>query len=219
MTLTQSGFARAQPVTTSSNSDGQSSSRQPPPPTEQPGILEEFLAALPEDIRREVLEEHSKTTRTQQRSNVTTSTLQKVIQPQLPGPPPAERRLRLPPLPEKPTFTSRRLSDVSELRDAVESWHAAFTTDGPFGEDVTSLSRYLKRVILEEKDVDKAVSVINWLIWLVDDAREFPGKKQTTPEIPASPRGAVTWDDAVRSLREDINAAVQERGLPPVEFG
>ena len=219
MTLTQSGFARAQPVTTSSNSDGQSSSRQPPPPTEQPGISEEFLAALPEDIRREVLEEHSKTTRTQQRSNVTTSTLQKVIQPQLPGPPPAERRLRLPPLPEKPTFTSRRLSDVSELRDAVESWHAAFTTDGPFGEDVTSLSRYLKRVILEEKDVDKAVSVINWLIWLVDDARGFPGKKQTTPEIPASPRGAVTWDDAVRSLREDINAAVQERGLPPVEFG
>ena len=219
MTLTQSGFARAQPVTTSSNSDGQSSSRQPPPPTEQPGISEEFLAALPEDIRREVLEEHSKTTRTQQRSNVTTSTLQKVIQPQLPGPPPAERRLRLPSLPEKPTFTSRRLSDVSELRDAVESWHAAFTTDGPFGEDVTSLSRYLKRVILEEKDVDKAVSVINWLIWLVDDAREFPGKKQTTPEIPASPRGAVTWDDAVRSLREDINAAVQERGLPPVEFG
>ena len=219
MTLTQSGFARAQPVTTSSNSDGQSSSRQPPPPTEQPGISEEFLAALPEDIRREVLEEHSKTTRTQQRSNVTTSTLQKVIQPQLPGPPPVERRLRLPPLPEKPTFTSRRLSDVSELRDAVESWHAAFTTDGPFGEDVTSLSRYLKRVILEEKDVDKAVSVINWLIWLVDDARGFPGKKQTTPEIPASPRGAVTWDDAVRSLREDINAAVQERGLPPVEFG
>lgn len=142
------------------------------------------------------------------------------MQPQPPGPPPAERRLRLPPLPDKPTFTSRRLSDVSELRDAVGSWHAAFTTDGPFGEDVTSLSRYLKRVILEEKDVDKAVSVINWLMWLVGDAREqshVPGEKQEAPEIP-SPRGAVTWDDAVRSLREDINAAVEERGLPPVEF-
>lgn len=220
MTLTQSSFARARPVTTSSTSDDRSSSRQPSPPTEQPGISEEFLAALPEDIRREVLEDHSRTNRTQQRSNVTTSAPRKVMQPQPPGPPPAERRLRLPPLPDKPTFTSRRLSDVSELRDAVGSWHAAFTTDGPFGEDVTSLSRYLKRVILEEKDVDKAVSVINWLMWLVGDAREqshVPGEKQEAPEIP-SPRGAVTWDDAVRSLREDINAAVEERGLPPVEF-
>lgn len=84
---------------------------------------------------------------------------------------------------------------------------------------MTSLSRYLQRVVVDEKDVDKAVSVVNWLAWLVDDGRgneEAPESKQ--PEAPDSPRDSVTWDDVLRSLRADLNGVVEERGLPPVEF-
>lgn len=219
MTLTQS-FVRARPPA-ASNANEQSL-RQLTPPAEHPEISEDFLAALPEDIRREVLEDHKLNTRLQQRpsnANVTVSAPRRVIQPKPPSQQSAQRRLRLPPLPERPTFTSRKLSNASDLRDAVGAWHAAFADEGPFAEDVTSLSRYLQRVVVDEKDVDKAVSVVNWLAWLVDDGHEneeAPESKQ--PEVPDSPRDSVTWDGALRSLRAELNSAVEERGLPLVEF-
>lgn len=225
MTLTQSSFVQGRPHITSNNAESQTSSRQPSPPAQQEGISEEFLAALPEDIRREVLEEHKLATHMLQRpfSSVTTSAPRRVVQPQTSGPLPMERRLRLPPLPERPTFTSQKLSNLSELRDAIGAWHAAFASEGPFEEDVISLSRYLERVVVDEKDVDKAVSVVKWLMWLVDEERgrvfeSISEDKPDSPEIPDSPRNAVNWDDAVRSLREDVNDAVEERGLPPLEF-
>ncbi|OJJ86093.1 putative DNA damage repair protein Mus42 [Aspergillus glaucus CBS 516.65] len=221
MTLTQS-FVRARPPTASN--DSEPPSRQLTPPAEHPKISEDFLAALPEDIRREVLEDHKRNTRLQQHqypsnANVTVSAPRRVLQPKPPSQQSAQRRLRLPPLPERPTFTSRKLSNISDLRDAVGTWHTTFADDGPFAEDVKSLSRYLQRVVVDEKDVDKAVSVVNWLAWLVDDGcgnEEAPESKQ--PEAPDSPRDSVTWDDALRSLRADLNGVAEERGLPPVEF-
>lgn len=221
MTLTQSSFVQARPSTASSNASEQTFLGQPSPPPEQPDISEEFLAALPEDIRREVLEDHKRNTRILQRpSNVTISAPRRVVQIKPSSQQPtAQRRLCLPPLPERPTFTSRKLSNLSDLRDAVGAWHAAFADEGPFGEDVESLSRYLKRVVVDEKDVDKAVSVVKWLAWLVDDRRgqeEAPDSKQ--PGGPDSPRDSVTWDYALRSLRGDLNSAVEGRGLPPLEF-
>lgn len=217
MTLTQS-FVRARPPTASNISE--QFSRQLTPPAEHSEISEDFLAALPEDIRREVLEDHKRNTRLQQRNvNVTVSAPRRVIQPKPPSQQSAQRRLRLPPLPERPTFTSRKLSNLSDLRDAVGAWHAAFADEGPFAEDVTSLSRYLQRVVVDEKDLDKAVSVINWLAWLIDDGREneqAPESKQ--PEVPNSPRGSVTWDCALRSLYTDLSSAIEERGLPPVKY-
>lgn len=219
MTLTQSFVQARAPAASNAR---EQPSRQLMPPAGQPVISEDFLAALPEDIRREVLEDHKRNVYLQQRpsnANVTVSAPRRVIQPKPPSQQPAQRRLRLPPLPERPTFTSKKLSSLSDLRDAVSAWHAAFADEGPFAEDVTSLSRYLRRVVTEEKDVDKAVSVINWLAWLVDDGRrneEAPKSKQ--PEVPESPRDSVTWDGALRSLRVDLNSAIGERGLPPVEF-
>lgn len=221
MTLTQS-FVRARPPTASNNSE--QPSKQLTLPAEHPEISEDFLAALPEDIRREVLEDHKRNTRLQQHrhpsnANVTVSAPRRVVQPKPPSQQSAQKRLRLPPLPERPTFTSQKLYNISDLRDAVGAWHAAFVDDGPFAEDVTSLSRYLQRVVIDEKDVDKAVSVINWLAWLVDDGRgneEAPENKQL--DAPDSPCDYVTWDDALRSLRVDLNGAIDERGLLPVEF-
>ncbi|BCR92729.1 putative DNA damage repair protein Mus42 [Aspergillus chevalieri] len=218
MTLTQS-FVRARPPT-ASNASGPS--RQFTPPAEHPEISEDFLAALPEDIRREVLEDHKRNTRLQQRpsnANVAVSAPRRVIQPKPRSQQSAQRRLHLPPLPERPTFTSKKLSNVSDLRAAVGAWHAVFADEGPFTEDVTSLSRYLQRVVVDEKDVDKAVSVVNWLAWLVDDGRESEEALESKrPKVPDSPRDSVTWDGALQSLRVDLNNAVEERGLPPVEF-
>ena len=198
MKLTQTGFglSRESPSTTT-----EQPSRQPSPAAEQSEILEDFLAALPEDIRQEVLEEHRRT-RLLHRPNP---------KPR-PSTPQPEQLLRLPPLPERPTFTSKKLSSLSDLRDAVGAWHSSFMNDGPFAEDVESLSKYLQRVVVDEKDIDKAVSLVNWLTWLVNDGRDGSSEKEGLYDT------AVTWDDALGVLRDGVRAAVEERGLPDVEF-
>lgn len=198
MKLTQTGFglARESPSTTANQP-----SRQPSPSPERSEISEDFLAALPEDIRQEVLEEHRRS-RLLHRPNPKTK----------PSTPQPEKLLRLPPLPERPTFTSKKLSNLSDLRDAVGAWHSTFINDGPFAEDVESLSHYLQRVVLDEKDIDKAVSLVNWLTWLVNDARGFKKEKECLEDT------SLTWDTALGILREGVKTAVEERGLPDVEF-
>ncbi|KAF9889246.1 deoxycytidyl transferase [Aspergillus nanangensis] len=198
-------------------------SRQLTPPTQAPEVSAEFLAELPEDIRQEVLEEQK---RMRMLQRITT-------RPPAPGktadnksstpalPPQPEEQLRLSPRPERPTFTSRKLSSVPDLRDAIGSWHAAFANDCPFSDDVESLSQYLERVIVEEKDIDKAVSLIGWLTWLVVDgkATDPASNAHISPKFPSgSSKGSVTWDEALWSLRARINGGLATRGLPPVDF-
>lgn len=219
MTLTN--FVSMRPAAASNNNDESSRSptKQPSPVEEKPEISEDFLAALPEDIRREVLEEHKRTSHGHQRSssNITVSATRRVVQPiSSANPPPPERRLQLPPLPERPTFTSKKLSSLDDIRDEVSAWQVAFENEGPYSEDVASLSQYLKRVVTDEKDVGKAISVVKWLMWLVNDSQKQ--KIRDSPVVPSSPGGPISWESALQSLQADINSAVDERGLPPVDF-
>ncbi|KAL1970083.1 hypothetical protein VTN77DRAFT_6488 [Rasamsonia byssochlamydoides] len=226
-TLTQTSLTFARPRT--ADSTAATSSRQPSPAVLEPDEMsEEVLAALPEDIRREVLEEQRQ------------ARLQQRLPARKPAPKPAaastttsaapQKRLRLPPLPEKPTFTAKKLSTLPELREAVGAWYSAFAAEGPFVEDVTALARYLRRVVLEERDIDKAVSVANWLGWLIEDGRSADSSKtdkaetKTESESPDGDRsrGAEdsnqSWDEALKTVRDSVNDAVRERGLPPVDF-
>jgi DNA repair protein REV1 len=54
------------------------------------------------------------------------------------------------------------------LREAISAWYGEFVDDGPYGEDVDALVKYLKRVVLEERDLNKAVAVVKWLGWVVN---------------------------------------------------
>ncbi|PYH87332.1 hypothetical protein BO71DRAFT_367509, partial [Aspergillus ellipticus CBS 707.79] len=141
-----------------------------------------------------------------------------------PRPPQQERRLPLPPLPPRPSFTSQKLSTLPDLRAAIRSWHDAFRAEGPLDEDVVSLARYLKRVVVDEKDIDKAGSVLRWLVWLVGESgvgeEEDPFR---TPEpsgrVAASSSGSggsqgVSWEETLRRLRESVDEGLEERGLP-----
>lgn len=221
-TLTQSSFILTRPRS-SAGPANETSAQQAPPADEQVGdIASDFLEALPEDIRREVLEEH-KRARMQQRSGLSVPSVRKPLQPKpAAAAPPPQKRLRLPPLPERPTFTSSKLSTLPELREALSTWYSSFATDGPFSDDVTALAKYLKRVVLEEKDIEKAVSVTNWLEWLILDGRNKDGNKESeatpAPEVRDPSSQSETWDNALQTVRESVNSAVHERGLPPVEF-
>ncbi|KAJ6188304.1 hypothetical protein N7519_003212 [Penicillium mononematosum] len=192
----------------------QSSFGQASPNVEEPAEASaEFLAALPEDIRQELLEEQ-KRSRMQQQSR-TTEPAQRPPSRAQEAPPSApitvEKLLPLPPLPRRPVFTSQRLSQLPDLRDAVGSWHEVFAADGPYSEDVTSLCKYLSSVTLQEKDVDKAVSVVRWLMWLVDDHSQ----QQVSKEPQGSrPEGTISWEEAIETMQYSIQVALEQRDLP-----
>jgi DNA repair protein REV1 len=134
------------------------------------------------------------------------------------------KRLRLPSRPEKPTFTSKKLSSLPELRDALAEWYTEFETDGPYEEDVDALVKYLRRVVLEEKDIAKAVSVAGWLTWLIENNGEddISGRDQSSTGKNTSSETAgkslEAWWGALQNIRHGISDAVVTRGLPPVEF-
>ncbi|KAB8209127.1 hypothetical protein BDV34DRAFT_189282 [Aspergillus parasiticus] len=217
--LTHSSFLVPRSTTPTPNLDEDPPTRQESPSVEQNGVSEEFLAALPEDIRREVLEEQKRSRMLQRPSSAAQRTQNR---PSVSASSASQKRLCLPPLPERPTFTSQKLSKLSDLRDAVGAWHAAFADDGPFDEDVESLARYVKRVVVDEKDVDKAVSVVRWLMWLVEDAKdeisEPPNRQGSPVGLARGSQSTITWDGALKLIQTNILVGLEERGLPPVEF-
>ncbi|EQL38084.1 DNA repair protein REV1 [Blastomyces dermatitidis ATCC 26199] len=224
-TLMQSNFILTRPSAdpTSVQADVASAAS---PQAEADGISDEFLAALPDDIRREVLEEH-KRSRLQKRAglNLPPPTRRSLF-PKPTVRTPEQKTISLLPRPEKVTFTSKKLSSLPELRKALDEWYGAFETEAPYEEDVAALAKYLKRVVLEEKDIAKAVAVVGWLAWLIGSstAEEIqPDQGGSSPEVGTSStaknvQAREGWVKALWSLRDNISDAVQERGLPPVEF-
>ncbi|KAJ5773356.1 hypothetical protein N7457_008252 [Penicillium paradoxum] len=216
------GFVLPRPAAASTSLEEDILSRQASPNAEEPARTSteasaEFLAALPEDIRREVLEEQERT-RMQQRARPLASAPRPPSRAQeVPFLPSiaVEKRLSLPPLPKRPVFTSQRLSHLPDLRDAVGSWHEVFAAGGPYAEDVTSLCKYLSSVTLQEKDLDKAVSVVRWLMWLVDDQSQH--RSSEGPQGSRS-EGTMTWEEAIKRMQHSVQLAVAQRELPPVDF-
>lgn len=198
-TLTQSNFISTSKATTSAPGQREAAGE----------ISEDFLAALPPDIRREVLEEQ-KREKLKQRSGLNLGTGRKKPgssntaqeEPTLPG---GQQKLHVPPRPEKPTFTSKKLSTVQELRHAMTQWVEEFKDEAPYDEDVDALITYLKRVVVEEKDMEKAVTVVKWVCWLV--AEEVHSE---TVEA---------WLSVCERMRQGIQDAVRSRGLQPIDFG
>ena len=194
-TLTQSNFVAHRPLDAANDAAPASSE-----------VSAEFLSALPEDIRREVLDQ-ARRERLKQRGGIDIVGT-KIPKPPRPAPPPAgQRLLHLPPAPPHPTFTARKLSSLPDLRDAVNAWFAEFRTEGPHPDDVDALRRYLTKVAgPEEGDMAKAVSVVRWLQWLIGDAS-------------GDDTGLLDWTAALSRLEEGVQEAVTEKGLGRVDFG
>lgn len=262
-TLTQSNFVANQNIynkeTRTTRTDTPSGTpsdpqleRSPPPPE----VSESFLSALPPDLRREILDQQ-KRDRLRQRSGLDITNRKRPYQHHNPqsdrhsatsgghqqqGQPaqPAQRKLILPPRPEMPTFTSRKLSSIEELRDAMGRWVEEFSTSissssattasamkdgseegeaaaaegeepGPYDEDVDALAAYLEKVVSIERNMDKAVSVVKWLEWLVGELPRQGKKGQRE-----------VWGRVVERLKEVVRGAVVGRsgnGLGVVDFG
>jgi DNA repair protein REV1 len=187
---------------------------KPANPTDAPPAEEEisqsFLEELPEDIRLEILAEQ-KRNRMKAKSGLNIGSNRRRPKPGNSTNDAAvmgQQKLVLPPAPTIPTFTSRKLSTLPDLRNAMDAWMDEFSEgdEGPYVEDVEALGRYLERVILEEGDMEKAVGVVKWLgVGL--DMRTFMSEILQAK-----------WAQTLRKLREMVQLAVKKKGLPPLAF-
>lgn len=160
----------------------------------------EFLSALPEDIRREVLDQ-ARRDRLQKKGGIDIIAKKPGKSSRPPQQPAGQRRLRLSPRPPKPTFTAQKLSALVDLRKAISAWVDEFKDEGPNPDDVDALIRYLKRVVGEEEsDMAKAVSIVKWLRWTVE-------------EIGGAGTVNIEWERAVEKVEAGIQEVVTARGL------
>ncbi|KAL9107048.1 MAG: hypothetical protein Q9227_007994 [Pyrenula ochraceoflavens] len=200
-TLTQSNF-----VSTLKASSNQAADTAPS--LLEPEISPDFLAALPPDIRRELLDQQ-KRDRLKARSGLNlnpSTTRKKAPIPAAESIPAGQRKLKLQPRPERPTFTSKKLSTIAELRPTLSDWVEEFKDEGPFMEDVDALGSYLARVVEEERDLDKAVQIVKWAEWLVGS--------QTSDGT----TGRSNWQDACENLKRHVRDAAQKRQMEDVVF-
>ena len=191
MTLTQSNFI----ATRSTTRKAPTSADTAPEP-----ISEDFLQALPEELRAEVLTEHRRSLLSTRAGLNIPKNRKGPSKPPTTYPP---RLLRLPPRPPRPSFTTRKLSALPDLREAVRTWVEEFAEEGPFIDDVEALARYLGRVVVEERDLGKAVAVVRWLEWVIGQV---------------GARGLEAWREGLGTVTEAVQTAVRERGLGPVQF-
>ena len=170
-------------------------------------ISSEFLAALPDDIRQEVLEQRRRD-QLKRKAGIEVAQRRRVHRPPQQDyggdTGQGERHFKLPPRPPRPTFTTKKLSSLEDLREAMSLWYEEFKEEGPYGEDVDALGRYLTSVVQEEGDMGKAVSVVKWLVWVMEGSSQVP--------IDAR------WISALDRIREFVRKAVMGRGLGNVDL-
>ena len=180
----------------------------------------EVLAALPDDVRREVLEDYDR--RQAQAQPHVPVHVHPVVQhlrlqlppkkpvsalPPLPPmrPPPM---LHFPPLPPKMSFrtaeaataadsSGARALSLADIKTMLRTWHTATCKEGPHETDVAVLERYLAGVVTQERDMAKARKVVVWLAWLVENAPPVDLKeaKETAPKRETEADYAMDHDD------------------------
>ncbi|KAI5363714.1 putative DNA repair protein Rev1 [Septoria linicola] len=180
------------------------------PSAEAEELDPEVLAALPEELRQEILAQQRQerlqrtggidTSLHQRPKNARTKKKEAVEEGAI------ERHFVLPPRPPKPTFTSQKLSTLPELRNAISAWYKEFMDEPPFPEDVDALITYLRAVVSDERDLDKAVSVVKWMDWVMEESDDVPEDV------------ANGWTEALGRTKRGVQEAVSERKLGNVVF-
>ena len=169
---------------------------------EDSGLDPDFLSALPEDMRAELIAEHARKLKLKGHVGGLSLAAPKKRKP-VSLEPAGQRKLKLPPRDPKPTFTTQELSSLAELRETLSGWFEEFREEGPHPDDVGAMERYLRRVVLDERDLGKVLGVCRWLSWLVEN---YDGV------------AVRSWRGALEGIKEKVQDAVRERGLGRLEL-
>jgi DNA repair protein REV1 len=161
------------------------------------GIDPDYLAALPENVRKEViLQNRLARLRKKNATQLEKRKLEEKMRRRRP-----KEYLKVPPRVARPTFTSKKISKLPKLRDAIGEWVCEFRDDGPYSEDTHALGQYIVRVVKEEADMAKANACVRWFKWVVEEDLDI--EKDAVGQ----------WHDAVDTVELVVQEAVNERGL------
>ncbi|GAP85951.1 putative impB mucB samB family protein [Rosellinia necatrix] len=167
-----------------------------------------FLAELPDDVRNEVIADHRR--RKAQRSGLDLKPNPKRYQDgegfdPLPG---GQTRLQFPAQPPKIPFAGSGVVTFTEIRAMLNVWYRETSGAGPHQRDIKMFEEYLAKVVVEERDMDKAQRLIRWMDFLIDEdesEEHHPGKEG--------------WRTAVAEIKRETQKAVQSRGFGPLDMG
>jgi DNA repair protein REV1 len=164
----------------------------------------EFLAELPEDVRKEVIADHRRQ-RMAQRSGLDAPAPRSHnpdAQAILAG---GQTTIQFPAPPAKVSFAQSGVTSTQEIKDMLDAWHTETKGQGPHSGDVEVLGKYLARVVQEERDLEKARKIVKWLDIII----EHDGRNG---------RGRSAWRQAVSQVKVAVQGAVKERGMAPLKF-
>lgn len=164
----------------------------------------EFLAELPEDVRKEVVADHRR------RRLAHRSGLNAPAQRQLHGDansviPSVQTKIHFPTQPPKISFTKSDVTSTREIKDMLDAWHFGTRCEGPHRRDVAVFEKYLIKVIKEERDLEKATALVKWLDILV----EQDGTQD---------RGLRVWRETVKGIKDIVQNAMKQRGMAPLNI-
>ncbi|KAM7192288.1 DNA repair protein rev1 [Rhypophila sp. PSN 637] len=162
------------------------------------GIDPAFLAELPEDVRKEVLEDARRA------QEARAKVLFPAKKPPTSAPPVQQQhhqKLIFPAPPDKMSFTKTGVTRLKEIREMITAWFNETKKKGPHGGDVDMLVRYLARVVTEERDLEKVEALVKWLDWCVGDLEEDGSE------------GKTVWQEAMGTVKRGVDAAMGRRGL------
>ena len=179
-------------------------------------IAADFLEALPEDVRAEVVENH-KREQLKRKAGIEISRRRRNLYSRrevkrdprdyMNG----ERIIRLESRRSKATFTQQKLTELHDLREAISSWHEEFLEDGPYEEDAEALCKFLKSVVADEGNMRKAVEVVKWLDHVVASAfADLIPSMEADQLYPTTGSG---WRKTVEEVKLAVNEAIRSRGL------
>ncbi|KAK1600397.1 impB/mucB/samB family protein [Colletotrichum navitas] len=177
------------------------------PAQEEPEELDqEFLAELPEDVRKEIIEDHRKK-RLAKRSGLLFNAPARRQQAGDLGDslPVGQTKLQFPAPPPKVNFMGSAVKSVQEIKDMLEAWHDGTRLDGPHQDDVVVFKKYLSKVVSEERDMHKASKLVHWLGWLVE-------------EDGSEGRGKQGWRKTMTDIKAEVQRAVKGRDLGPLRL-
>lgn len=180
--------------------------KQQPPPVQPliPAIDPTYLAALPPDLRAEAILFHQQEAIRLKNLAIKTASREAASKARLPKAPRKPAKIRTRP---KPSFTTAKLSRVQDLRATVAAWVEEFREEGPYGEDVEALGMYLGRVVTEEGNMEKAVAVVRWFEWVLDET-----------EFEEDDEGGEAWRKAYERIGECVQQAVKGRKIGRVKL-
>lgn len=170
-----------------------------------------FLAELPEEVRRELIEDHRRRKLAQKAGlglNLHAPGRRGAANRPREATSGGQTTIAFPKPPPKVSFTATSLTSVQEVKDMLSAWHRETKDEGPHSADVEVFEKYLARVVTEERDMQKARELVNWLEWIIEEEDE-PGDGQKSKE---------GWKESLDSVKKAIQRSLDDRGLGPMVF-